>query len=58
LCRGKNQWQERDYILQQFHERENKSIRDYQRFMEEGKDQGQGPESVVAMAIKQIEEKN
>jgi putative transposase len=42
----KNDWQERDYVLQQFHRNEKKAIRVYRRFMEEGKDQGRQPELV------------
>jgi len=42
----KNDWQERDYVLQQFHQNEREAIRVYRRFMEEGKDQGQRPELV------------
>ncbi len=42
----KNDWQERNYVLQQFHRNEKKAIRVYRRFMEEGKDQGRRPELV------------
>jgi REP element-mobilizing transposase RayT len=42
----KNDWQEREYVLRQFHEKEGKAIRAYRRFMEEGKDQGRRPELV------------
>ena len=42
----KNDWQEKAYVLYQFHEREGKAIRAYRRFMEEGKDQGRRPELV------------
>jgi hypothetical protein len=43
---GKNDWQEREYVLHQFHEREGKAIRAYRKFMEEGKGQGRRPELV------------
>jgi hypothetical protein len=46
MGRGKNEWQERGYVLRQFHEREGKAVRSYRRFMEEGKDQGRRPELV------------
>jgi putative transposase len=44
--KGKNDWQEREYVLYQFHESEGKAIRAYRRFMEDGKDQGRRPELV------------
>jgi REP element-mobilizing transposase RayT/transposase-like protein len=42
----KSDWQEREYVLEQFHEKEGKAVRAYGRYMEEGKDQGQRPELV------------
>ena len=42
----KNDWQERDYVLQQFHQNEAEAIRIYRSFMEEGKDQGKRPELI------------
>jgi hypothetical protein len=42
----KNDWQERAYVLQQFHRNEKEGIRGYRKFMEEGKDQGRRPELV------------
>jgi hypothetical protein len=44
--KGKNDWQEREYVLHQFHEREGKAVRAYRRFIEEGKGQGRRPELV------------
>jgi REP element-mobilizing transposase RayT len=40
MGKEKNNWQEREYVLQQFHEKEGKAIRAYRKFMEEGKQQG------------------
>ena len=37
--KGKNDWQEREYVLHQFHEKEGRAVRAYRRLMEEGKDQ-------------------
>ena len=37
LGRGKSDWQERGYVLGQFHRKEREAIRAYRRFMEEGK---------------------
>jgi REP element-mobilizing transposase RayT len=50
----KNDWQERAYVLYQFHEREGKAIRAYRRFMEEGKDQGRRPELVGGGLIRSL----
>jgi len=44
--RGKNDWQERDYILRQFGEARAKAARAYRKFIEEGKDQGRRDELV------------
>ena len=44
--RRENDWQERDYVLRQFHRNEKRAIRAYRRFMEEGKDQGRRRELV------------
>ena len=46
IGKEKNDWQERDYVLQQFHRNEKEAIRVYRRFMEEGKDRGRRPELV------------
>jgi putative transposase len=54
MGKGKNDWQERDYVLQQFHEKEGKAIRDYREFMEEGKDQGRRPELVGGGLIRSL----
>jgi putative transposase len=50
----KSDWQEREYVLQQFHEEEGKAVRAYRRFMEEGKDQGQRPELVGGGLIRSL----
>ena len=42
----KNDWQERGYVLKQFHRNEREAIRVYRRFMEEAKDQGRRVELV------------
>jgi hypothetical protein len=52
--RGKNDWQEKEYVLHQFHEREGEAIRAYRRFMEEGKDQGRRPELVGGGLIRSL----
>jgi putative transposase len=46
LGRDKKDWQEREYVLSQFHDKEGRAIRAYRKFMEEGKDQGRRPELV------------
>jgi putative transposase len=43
IGKGNNDWQEREYVLQQFHRDQKEAIRIYRRFMEEGKDQGRRP---------------
>src|SRR4030043_921298 len=50
----KNEWQEREYVVYQFHEREGKAIRAYRKFMEEGKDQGRRPELVGGGLIRSL----
>jgi len=54
IGKGKNDWQERDYVLRQFHEKEGRAIRAYQRFMEEGKDQGRRSELVGGGLIRSL----
>ena len=54
LNQGENDWQERDYVLRQFHEKEKKAIFSYRRFMEEGKDQGRRPELVGGGLIRSL----
>lgn len=54
LGKGKNDWQEREYVLQQFHEKEGKALRAYRRFMEEGKDQGRRPELVGGGLVRSL----
>jgi hypothetical protein len=46
MGKRKNDWQERAYVLHQFHSNEKEGVRSYRRFMEEGKDQGRRPELV------------
>ena len=50
----KNDWQERDYVLDQFHKKEGKAIRAYRKFMEEGKNQGRRPELVGGGLIRSL----
>jgi len=52
--KGKNDWQEREYVLHQFHEKEGKAIRAYRKFMEEGKGQGRRPELVGGGLIRSL----
>jgi transposase-like protein len=52
--KGKNDWQEREYVLHQFNERERKAIRAYRKFMEEGKGQGRRPELVGGGLIRSL----
>jgi len=52
--KGKNDWQEREYVLYQFHEREGRAIRAYRKFMEEGKGQGRRPELVGGGLIRSL----
>jgi len=52
--KGKNDWQEREYVLYQFHESEGKAIRAYRKFMEERKDQGRRPELVGGGLIRSL----
>jgi hypothetical protein len=51
---GKSEWQERNYVLRQFHPREKEAIRTYRRFMEEGKNQGRRPELVGGGLIRSL----
>ncbi len=50
----KNDWQEREYVLHQFHEKGGKAIRAYRKFMEEGKSQGRRPELVGGGLIRSL----
>ena len=54
MGKGKNAWQERDYVLHQFHGEERKAIRAYREFMEEGKDQGRRPELVGGGLVRSL----
>jgi putative transposase len=52
--KGENDWQEKEYVFHQFHEREGKAVRAYRRFMDEGKDQGRRPELVGGGLIRSL----
>ena len=54
MGREKSEWQERNYLLRQFHPREKEAIRTYRRFMEEGKEQGRRPELVGGGLIRSL----
>ncbi len=54
MGKGENDWQERGYVLHQFHERERKAIGAYQKYMEEGKAQGRRPELVGGGLIRSL----
>jgi putative transposase len=54
LGEGKNDWQERDYVLHQFHKNEGKAVRGYRKYMEEGKEQGRRPELVGGGLIRSL----
>src|SRR4030042_3759865 len=54
MGKGRNDRQEREYVLHQFHEKEGKAIRAYRRFMEEGKGQGRRPELVGGGLIRSL----
>lgn len=52
--KGKNDWQERAYVLLQFHEGEGRAIGSYRKYMEEGKAQGRRPELVGGGLIRSL----
>lgn len=52
--RRKNKWQERDYVLRYFNDREGTAVRAYRRFIEEGKEQGRRPELVGGGLIRSL----
>jgi hypothetical protein len=54
MGKRKNDWQEREYVLHQFHEKEGGAIRAYRKFMEEGKGQGRRPELVGGGLIRSL----
>jgi len=54
MGKGKNDWQEREYVLHQFHKREGRAIRSYRKYMEEGKDQGRRSELVGGGLIRSL----
>ena len=54
IGREKSGWQERQYVLGQFHPREKEAIRIYRRFIEEGKDRGRRPDLVGGGLIRSL----
>jgi hypothetical protein len=54
IGREKSGWQERQYVLGQFHPREKEAIRIYRRFIEEGKDRGWRPDLVGGGLIRSL----
>jgi hypothetical protein len=54
LGREKNVWQERNYVLRQFHPGEKEAIRAYRRYMEEGRDRGRRPDLVGGGLIRSL----
>jgi putative transposase len=54
LGREKSDWQERGYVLGQFHRKEREAIGAYRRFMEEGKDLGRRPELVGGGLVRSL----
>jgi putative transposase len=54
LGREKNGWQEKDYVLRQFHSKEKAAVRAYRRFMEEGKDLGRRSDLVGGGLIRSL----
>ena len=54
LGREKNSWQDRKYVLREFHSREKEAIRNYRKFMEQGKDLGRRPELVGGGLIRSL----
>jgi len=54
IGREKNDWQERQYVLHQFHGRVGKAIRAYRKFIEEGEGQGRRPELVGGGLIRSL----
>jgi hypothetical protein len=54
LGKEKNDWQERGYVLRNFHPREREAIRAYRRFMEEGRGQGRRSELVGGGLVRSL----
>ncbi len=54
MGKGRNDWQERDYVLHQFDKQQGMAIQVYRRFMEEGRDQGRRPELVGGGLIRSL----
>jgi putative transposase len=54
MGKGKNDWQKREYVLQQLHKREGKAIRTYRKFMEGGNGEGRRPELVGGGLIRSL----
>ena len=50
----KNDWQETEYVLRQFHGRKEKAIRAYLNFIEQGKSQGRRPELVGGGLVRSL----
>jgi putative transposase len=49
-----NDWQEREYVLRRFSDKEARAIRAYRKFVEAGKDQGRRPELVGGGLIRSL----
>jgi len=54
MGREESDWQERKYVLRQFHPREKEAIRVYRRFVEEGRDRGRRPDLVGGGLIRSL----
>jgi len=54
IGKGRNDWQERDYVLGQFGKSQSKAIRAYRQFMEEGKNAGRRPDLVGGGLIRSL----
>jgi REP element-mobilizing transposase RayT len=54
IGKGRNDWQERGYVLGQFGKGQREAIRAYRRFMEEGKNAGRRPELVGGGLIRSL----
>ncbi len=54
IGKDKNDWQEREYVLSQFHKKEGRAIGDYRKFMEDGKGQGRRPDLVGGGLVRSL----
>jgi REP element-mobilizing transposase RayT len=54
IGKDKSDWQEREYVLSQFHEKEGRAVRAYRKFIEDGKDQGRRPELVGGGLVRSL----